>query len=119
MDRVRAIWLLVAAVALVQMGVVRLVGATRWKLGGFGMYSEAHPNQRMLVVRDPGGGVLGAPPEACEAAKDHFLRWPSEGAAQALLTCLPPEATRVEVWTPGVAPETGRLTVTEVAGHDR
>ena len=61
MDRVRAIWLLAAVVAVVQMGVVRWVGATRWKLGGFGMYSEAHPNQRVLVVRDAAGAPMGPP----------------------------------------------------------
>ena len=115
----RAIWLLVAAVALVQVGIVRLVGATRWKLGGFGMYSEAHPNQRMVVVRGRAGVVLAPPPVACQGHAERLRRLPSEGAARALLSCLPAEAERVEVWTPGVDPDTGQLTVREVAGHGR
>src|SRR5688572_14045580 len=51
---------LLVAIASTQLGRVFFSGQSRWRGGGFGMYSEFHPNltQVWLVERDPTGSGL-------------------------------------------------------------
>lgn len=41
--------LVLALVAVVHLGCVWAFGASRWRVGGMGMYSEYHPNDREIV----------------------------------------------------------------------
>lgn len=121
LTRLHALWGAVVLVAAAQLALVHGGGLTRWKGGGFGMYTEAHPNERQVVLRGLGGAPIPGHELArsgCRAPVRRFQRWPSADAAASVAGCVPLAVTAVELWSPGVDPATGRLTLREVARHD-
>ena len=77
------VWLLAGVAAgnvLLQVAMHRSTALTAWKGGGFGMYTEPHPDQRSIVLEiDNGAGQIVLWPET-EAMRDWRLSLSPAGA---------------------------------------
>ena len=76
--------ILLAAVACLQLRLVESVSLSRWKGGGFGMYSETHPYNNALSLRMRGHSALRDDPEVQE-----FLNAPERRALVRELKTVP------------------------------
>lgn len=100
-------------VASIQLARVHLVGQTRWRGGGFGMYTELHPNHtEVWVYRGDKPRQLDRPrvpfspqppPPTCKNPSERareLRALPTDAALDAFWAdCLPdPTITRVELW---------------------
>lgn len=88
---------LALVIALIQLIVTHTSTLTPWKGGGFGMYSEIHPNKRQLwLISDHHPSTLITPSSldqtassACAASRhQRCLRWPTPSCLCQLRTCL-------------------------------
>jgi hypothetical protein len=62
---------LLLALAIMQFVLVFTSGVSRWRVGGMGMYSEAHPNAREVVFSKGDKVIFGHTIEsACTDGKD-------------------------------------------------
>jgi hypothetical protein len=116
-DRLRALAVpaLLAAVALVQIAAVEIQGISRWKAGGFGMYSEPPPTwtQVWVGVETPQGvrfRLLGREMQGSGVGGLHgqvnrCRHWPTEACLRELASMLPTERVAVlQLWQPRVDP---------------
>ncbi len=96
-------------VAATQLGFVELRGLTRWKGGGFGMYSDPHPDLREVWLElERASGPFRYRPQrgtAEHAASVECRTWASESCLAALARRVGRSALRsVEVFEPSVSP---------------
>jgi hypothetical protein len=115
---------LLITIASAQLGRVFFSGQSRWRGGGFGMYSEFHPNLTQLWLVDLGPSDTRATTQrlsekdaAPEVARlvGRCMRLRSRTCLQALAAVLPPSSTpargrRLELWLPTFDAATGTLT---------
>ena len=86
-------WVLPAValvVALAQLNATRSTTLTRWRGGGFGMYSELHPSRRQLWVVEQGSPRaldLQALEPGCRLRARSCLRWPERGCLCDVAAC--------------------------------
>lgn len=129
------LWLvpvLLFAVASTQLGRVFFSGQSRWRGGGFGMYSEFHPNLTQVWLVERGSTSGGGPPPlrlseqdaAPEVARlvDRCMRLRSQACLRDLAAALPaapalkpPRSRRLELWLPAFDAATGALSRRRVA----
>jgi hypothetical protein len=117
-DRLRALAIpaLLAAVALVQIAAVETRGLTRWKAGGFGMYSEPHYSWTQVWVGVPAQGGLrfhlfgkelqGAGVGGLHGQVTQCRRRPTEACLRELARALPGRIAAIQLWRPRVDPNT-------------
>jgi hypothetical protein len=113
---------LLLAVAALQMFLVEATSLTRWKGGGFGMYSEPHFLSRQIWFghRTPGGLIFEPAPEqrAMLAPILSCKRWPAIGCLAHLVEIAElPGLEVVQVWSPRVDPRTLAYTRTLLAEY--
>jgi hypothetical protein len=115
---------LLIAIASTQLGRVFFSGQSRWRGGGFGMYSEFHPNLAQIWLVELGPFEVGATARrlfekdaAPEVARlvGRCMRLRSRACLQALAAVLPPSSApargrRLELWLPTFDAATGTLT---------
>lgn len=125
---------LLIAVASTQLGRVFFFGQSRWRGGGFGMYSEFHPNltQVWLVECGPAGRCppprrLSEEDAAPQVARlvGRCMRLRSQACLRDLAAALPatpalepPGRRRLELWLPAFDATTGTLSRHRVADLD-
>ena len=117
--------LLLVAVASVQLARVSFGGQSRWRGGGFGMYSEFHPskNQIWLAALErpdapPGRLSETEGPPATRRAVARCLRLQSQACLGELAATLPHDAPgprRLEIWQPVFDTRSGILSRRRVA----
>ena len=118
--------LLLLGVASVQLARVAFSGQSRWRGGGFGMYSEFHPNRNQIWLRaldQPAAPPRrlsedqGAP--ATRRAVARCLRLRSQTCLGELAASLPPAGRqRLEIWQPVFDTRAGTLSRRRVAALD-
>jgi hypothetical protein len=107
--------LLVPAAALLiaaaQLALVHTHGLSRWRLGGFGMYSDYHPEHLQLWhIRQGTPALITATtpllPTCPQPTAERCLRLANAACLAHLHACLPDAASgdRVELWRPQTAP---------------
>jgi hypothetical protein len=135
-ERLRALvpvaqrWLvpsLLVVVASVQLARVSFGGQTRWRGGGFGMYSEFHPNRNQIWLRAldrPASPPLRLTdmegPPATRRAAARCLRVRSPRCLGELAATLPRIAgrQRLEIWQPVFDVRSGALSRRQAAALD-
>jgi hypothetical protein len=117
-DRLRALAVpaLLAAVALVQIAAVETRGMTRWKAGGFGMYSEPHYSWTQVWIGVPapeglrfrlfGKELQGSGVGGMHGLVTQCRRWPTEACLRELSRALPEHVAAIQLWRPRVDPNT-------------
>lgn len=110
----RALPALALLIALIQLTLVHTHGLSRWRLGGFGMYSDYHPEHLQLWRTRPGS------PPALLTEDDHpqvarCVRLPTPACFAALHAQLADQlpadgAATYELWRPQADPDSSRLT---------
>jgi hypothetical protein len=118
----RAVLALALLVALSQLALVHTHGLSRWRLGGFGMYSDYHPDhlQIWLTSADDAARITLATPldPACDPdLAERCARWANAACLATLHACLidaPPDA-RLTLWRPRIDAATGQLSREAVA----
>jgi hypothetical protein len=119
--------LLLAGVASVQLARVSFGGQSRWRGGGFGMYSEFHPNQNQVWLRaldQPAAPPRRLPDErdapATRRAVARCQRLRSQACLSELAASLPGDAGRrqLEIWQPVFDAGTGTLSRRRAAALD-
>ena len=119
--------LLLVAVASVQLARVSFGGQSRWRGGGFGMYSEFHPNKNQIWLRalqrpeaPPGRLSETEGPPATRRAVARCLRLRSQVCLGELAATLPrdPAPRRLEIWQPAFDDRAGTLSRRRVAALD-
>jgi hypothetical protein len=119
--------LLLVGVASVQLARVSFGGQSRWRGGGFGMYSEFHPNRNQIWLRaldqpDAPPRRLSdkqGPPDR-QRAVGRCLRLRAEACLRELAATLPPHPgrQRLEIWQPVFDARSGTLSRRRAAALD-
>lgn len=116
--------IVLVGVALVQLGFVESRGLTRWKGGGFGMYSDPHPILRevWLEIERP-SGVFRYRTQRGSAerlAANECKYWASEACLAELGRHSGRTRLRaVEVWEPGVSTDSFAFERRRLATYER
>lgn len=107
--------LLLVTIATTQLVLSQLGWLSRWRGGGYGMYSDFHPTQHGVWLAGGEAGprpVESADSAQCDApeAAQVCLRATTPGCLENLAACLPrTSGGRLELWAPRFDPLTGRL----------
>lgn len=108
----RALPALALLIALIQLTLVHTHGLSRWRLGGFGMYSDYHPEHLQLWRLQPDS------PPALLTEDDHpqvarCVRLPTAACFATLHAQLPAQPAggpaTYELWRPQADPDSSRL----------
>lgn len=99
-QRAALVPVLALLIATLQLMISSLSPLTPWKGGGFGMYSEIHPNKRQLWLIQAQGPArlilassLTQSPASCDASRHQAcLRWPRASCLCQLKACLGDDA---------------------------
>lgn len=93
---------LMVIVALIQSAYVHKQGLTRWKGGGFGMYSEFHHNKKLVIFRSNVGRLVPIEPELQKFARKARIMC-AQRSLQAISSDIYTTTNRclgIEVWMP-------------------
>lgn len=91
--------LLMLVIAIVQISHIPK-GLTRWKGGGFGMYSEMHPDLRQVVVNDSLISAKGTSNPKLLAAERKYANYPKSTYLKNFVKVLDfsSDTLKIEVW---------------------
>lgn len=109
-----AIPIVLGLVAIAQLWRVDDEGLTRWKGGGFGMYSDFHVKQREVWVQAGAEALAAGPgvPQTLEIAAGRCARFASPSCLRELrdpVLEVFPQARHLQVWTFDVDPQTSSM----------
>ena len=93
---------------------------TRWKGGGFGMYSQIHPLDRRVWIATPDSCWMIQGSKTTLEKKAHALRFfPNQHALQDFAALVSKSYTidsfSIEIWEPYITPETNTLSRKKIA----
>ena len=114
--RIALVPLMMLLVAAAQLCAVSEWRLSRWRGGGFGMYSEIHPNHTQIEVETGAGASVAIPHQTAtcpglQADVHRCQRLPTTACLCGLMDCLPDDAraSAIVAFRPTFDPTAGRL----------